>query len=189
MSGNSFKSIRNGVIASVIAGVFLLVIPALRNYIVKFFLWFWTGVVWCWEALVSSYSLPGWILLIVLLFALIGLVKFYISIKGHGEEPEYKSYIEDFIYGAKWRWKWVGNQISNIWCFCPNCDATLVYDDSSCRTRFADARKTDFLCENCGARTIATVKGGDKNYATGAAIREIERRIRTKEYKIANRAL
>ena len=182
MSDNSYKTIKNGVIASVIAGVILLLIPASRDYAVNFLSWLWTGVVWCWEALVSSYLLPGWVLLFVFLFALIGLIAIYIGIKGDGKESEYKSYIEDFMHGAKWRWKWAGNKISNLWCFCPTCDATLVYDDSSCQNILVDEKGTNFICENCGHKTIATIKGGNKSFAIGAIEREIDRRIRNKSY-------
>ena len=180
MSKNSFKSIGNGVIASVIAGVALVALPIVRGYAARFFLWLWSGLIWCWEALLSSHSLPGWAWLVIFFLALIGLINICIRIKGEAEPP-YKSYVEDFLYGAKWRWHWTGNRISNIWCFCPTCDATLVYNDSA--YRLSDVRKTDFICENCGNRVIATVSGGDKTYAIGAVEREVLRRIRTEEYK------
>lgn len=183
MSENSFISIRNATIASVIAGVILLAVPVLRGYVVSFLSWAWSGVVWCWEALVDSYSLPGWAWLVICIFALIGLINIYLAVNGEPKDPEFKSYIEDFMYGAKWRWKWIGNQITNVWCFCPRCDATLVYDDSSCRSFSSDVNKTDFICENCSRNVVASISGGNKNYATGAVEREISRRIRTGEYK------
>ncbi len=184
MSENSFKSIRNGAIASVIAGIILLAVPVLRGYVVSFFSWLWSGVVWLWEALIASYALPGWAWLVIFGFAFVGLVNIYLAIKGEAaEEPEFKSYIEDSIHGAKWRWTWVGNQISNVWCYCPRCDATLVYDDSSCRSYYSDTKKTDFICENCGHNVVASMVGGNKEYATSAIKREIDRRIRTSEYK------
>lgn len=182
MSENSFKSIRNGAIASVIAGLVLIAVPVLRRYVVSFFSWLWSGVIWCWEALNTSYSLPGWAWLLTLILAFVGLAKIYLALKSGSEEPEFKSYTEDFIYGAKWRWSWAGNQISNVWCFCPLCDATLVYDDSSCRS-FSDVNKTDFICENCEYTVVASIPGGDNRYATGAIRREIGRRVRTDEYK------
>ena len=183
MSENSFKSISNGAIASVIAGVILLAVPVLRGYVISFLSWLWSGVVSCWDALVASYSLPGWVWLLIFILAFVGLVNIYLSLKGKSEEPEFKSYIEDFIHGAKWRWSWMGNQISNVWCFCPRCDATLVYDDSSCRSLYSDVNKTDFICENCGHSVVASITGGNKDYAPGAIRREIERRVRTGEYK------
>lgn len=185
MSEKSYISIRNGTIASVIAGVILLAVPVLRGYITSFLGWLWSGVVWCWEVLLTSYALPGWAWLVIFILAIVGLINIFLAVRGEAqaEEPGYKSYIEDFIHGAKWRWSWAGNTISNVWCYCPRCDATLVYDDSSCRRFYSDVRKTDFICENCGHSVVATITGGDKDYATGAIRREIDRRIRTGEYK------
>ena len=179
MSENSVKSIRNGAIASVIAGIILLAVPVLRGYVVSFFSWLWSGIIWCWEVLIASYSLPGWAWLFIFILALVGVVNIYLAVKGEPEEPEFKSYVEDFIHGAKWRWNWVDNQISNVWCFCPHCDATLVYDDSSCRSLYSDVNKTNFICENCGHSVVASITGGNKDYAISAIKREIDRRIRT----------
>lgn len=97
--------------------------------------------------------------------------------------PEFKAYTEDFLFGAKWRWHWAGNTIANPWCYCPRCDATLVYDESSCYRRYTDVKKTDFICENCSSQVVTSVTGGNKSYAIGAVEREIDRRIRTDEYK------
>lgn len=183
MSENSFKSIRNEVIASIIAGIVLLAVPVVRGYVVRFLSWLWSGVIWCWESLIASYSLPGWAWLVISIFALVGLVNLYLAIKGESEQSEFKTYIEDFIHGAKWRWDWIGNQITDVWCYCPHCDATLVYDDSSCRNYLSNIKKTDFICENCGHSVVTSITGGNKNYATSAIMREIDRRIRTGEYK------
>ncbi|MDC9715086.1 MAG: hypothetical protein PSN36_04620 [Gammaproteobacteria bacterium] len=111
MSENSYKSIRNGIIASVIVGVILLSVPVLRGYFARFLSWIWSGAVWCWNALVASYSLPGWAWLIISFLAIVGLVNIYLAMKGESEEADFKSYTEDFIHGAKWRWTWAGNQI------------------------------------------------------------------------------
>jgi len=181
MSENSVKSIRNTVIASVIAGIILLVIPEARDYSLSLIKWLWTIVVWCWDALSDSYSFPGWAWLIIFALALIGVINIYLSLKRDEEEPEFKKYTEDHLYNAKWRWTWLGNKITNLWCFCPTCDATLIYDDSSCHSYYSE-NQTHFLCENCNNKIVSTVKGGNRRYAVGAAEREIVRRIRTGEY-------
>lgn len=93
------------------------------------------------------------------------------------------TYIEDFIYGTKWKWKWEKENISNIQCYCPKCDAILIYDDTSKDTKHTELSKTDFICENCNSSIVTTIHGGNKNYAINAVKREIERRIRTNEYK------
>ncbi|EPM4854000.1 hypothetical protein ACTIRA_004597 [Vibrio parahaemolyticus] len=181
MSENSFKSIRNGAMASILAGVALAFIPELRSYGVVVLERCWSLVLWCWIALIDTYALPGWLWIPIMLLTLMGVSSIYQSLKVSKKQPEYIKYQEDFLYSVKWRWTWHDNKISNLWCFCPSCDATLVYDDSSCRS-FYEESKTDFICENCHNRIVTTVKGGDHYYAIEAAEREILRRIRTGEY-------
>ncbi|WP_218165835.1 hypothetical protein [Serratia proteamaculans] len=183
MSENSFKSIRNAVIASVVAGAILLTFPAIRELGIKLFKWVLSGLAWCWEMLSTSHSLPGWLWVLVLILSLIGLLSIIISFKSATIETDYKSYTTDFIYNAKWRWSWEGNSITNLWCFCPYCDATLVYDDSSCQSIYSDNRKTDFICENCNHKTVASIPGGNKHFTIGVIEREIGRRIRVGIYK------
>ena len=178
MSENSIGSVRNGVIASIIGGIILLVILDSKEYLVRFLSWLWFGALWCWEALISSYSLPGWVWIIVFLFVLVGVMAIFQALKSLVDKPEYMAYVEDWMFGAKWRWKWMGSQgISELWCFCPRCEAMLVYQEDW------GSGKTDFICENCGRSTVATISGGNKDYALGAVKREIDRRIRTGEYK------
>ena len=186
MNKQSIVSVRNGVISAVIAGIILMMVPSLRMPVIIFLTWLWLGVLWCWRALVASYSLPGWIWLVVFAFAIFGAIEIFLGIKNAISKPEsmskpdYTSYVEDSIFGAKWRWRWEGNAISDLRCFCPRCDGTLVYNE----TPFGE---TEFLCENCNHSVRATIRGGNKYYAIGAVEREIGRRIRTGEYKNAER--
>ncbi len=134
------------------------------------------------ENLLSSYTIPLWLLLFLSFLALIPIIKFFFNVKSNAK-AEHLSYTEDIIYSAKWRWKWEKDNISNIQCYCPQCDAELVYDDRSCHTKYTDVTKTDFICENCKSQIITSIHGGNKIYAFNAVKREIERRIRTEEYK------
>ena len=177
--------VRNGIIATVVGGLILATIPQPRGFLVKAMSWAWAGVSWIWAALISYYSIPGWVFLIVGLFALVGLVHLCVVLWPQNE-PAYKSYTEDMLLGAKWRWSWAGSQISNLWCFCPRCDACLVYSEAS----FPE-EETEFICERCppdgsdrfprADGRVVTRVNGNKHYAVGAAEREILRRIRTSE--------
>ena len=177
--------VRNGIIAAVVGGLILSTIPSLRGFLVEAMSQAWAGVIWVWAALNSDYSVRGWVFLIIGLFALVGLVVglilLYVVLRPQ-DEPAHRNYTEDMLYGAKWRWSWNGNELSNLWCFCPGCDAQLVYSES-----FGE---TNFICERCSpdradrhyrsqGRVVATVEGGDRYYAVSAAKREILRRIRT----------
>ena len=181
--------VRNGIIVTVVGGLILSAIPQFRGFLVEAISWAWAGVTWVWIALISNYSIPGWAFLIIGFFALVGLAKICVVLWPENE-PAYRNYTEDMLYGAKWRWSWNGDEISNLWCFCPNCDAQLIPREGY--------GSTDFICERCSpdrsdylyrshgldqphGQVVATVKGGDRHYAVGAAKREILRRIRTSE--------
>ena len=153
-----------------------MIVPAIREHSVSFLTWLWFGVLWCWKALISSYSLPGWAWIIVFLFAIIGVITILQALIPV-EKPEHVSYVEDDMFGAKWRWKWIENRLSNLWCYCPHCDATLVRQVDSI------LHETHFLCENCRHSVITTLRGRDKYFVLGVVEREIDRRIRTGEYK------
>lgn len=181
MSKDTVKNIFIGTAASIISGVFLYYFPTLRTYIANIFKWLISTATSLWDQLFISYSLPLWIWIIIFILALIGLINIYMANRGEKEVPKYYSYTEDNFYGAIWRWEWTGNKVYELWCYCPNCDATLVYDDSSSRSLYDDS-KTNFICENCNHSIKATIPGGNKSYALSAIKREIDRRIRTNTY-------
>jgi hypothetical protein len=123
-------------------------------------------------------------LLIISVLALITIIKILLLFT-KSTKAEYTKYVEDSIYNAKWRWKWTKDEIINIECYCPKCDSLLVYDDSSCHTKYTELVKTDFICENCKSQIVTSIHGGNKKYAMNTIKREIQRRIRTEEYKTA----
>lgn len=182
---------KNGIIVAavgtVVGGFILNFIPQFSGFLTKLASWTWAGMSLIWTTLLAEHSVAGWIFLIIGLFALVGLstacVVVCMALRS-GSKPEYINYTEEMLYGAKWRWSWIKGRISNLWCFCPVCDAQLVYAEN--------LGETHFVCEQCPpnrsdhlyplhGRVVATVKGGDRHYAVGAAEREILRRIRTSE--------
>ena len=180
--------VRNGIIATVVGGLILSLIPQLRDFFVQAMLWAWRIVTWIWAALIANYSAPGWVFLILGLFTLAGLA-LLCTILWSQAVPAHRNYTEDMLYGAKWSWSWDGDELSNLWCFCPCCDAQLVHGYSQ---NFGQPTKTDFICEHCSplesdfyreshGRVVVT-KPGDRDYVVSAAKREILRRIRTGEF-------
>ena len=137
------------------------------------------------DFLLSYYPLPIWSLIIIFILLLILFIKIFINLK-KASKLDYLTYKEDSIYKAKGTWNWEKNSITNIQCYCPTCDSVLVYDDRSCHTKATELTKTDFICETCNSQIVSTIHGGNKNYAINLVKREIERRIRTEEYKEKN---
>ena len=181
------------VAGTVIGGLILAVIPKTSVLVGKMALLVWSGVTWIWVLLESSHPVPGWAILVVLgLLALFGLIITRLLRKEllHGMTetagPAFQSYTEDMVDGARWRWRWVRNRITDLWCFCPICDAQLVPDGGY--------SETSFICERCPSdgtlwhaprgRVVATVVGGNRHYAVNAVEREILRRIRTGERRV-----
>ena len=172
---------------TVVAGLILAVILRLGGVLGKVLLWVWSGLFWIWDLLYSSHSVPGGVILVLSLLALFGLVIVGLMLKEsfQGEKkvagPAFQNYTEDSFDGVRWRWRWRGNQVDNLWCFCPRCDAQLIYREGY--------GETEFICERCpsdgtldsfgSGRVVTTVMGGDRHYAVAAAEREILRRIRT----------
>ena len=184
MADKRTHPVRNGIIATVVGGLVLSAIPPLRGFVLEALSWGSVGITWIWETVVSHYSMPGWAFLIIGLLSFIGLVQIcrVLAPKTMGV-PGYRSYVEDKLDGAVWRWSWSGNRISNLWCFCPTCDAQLVPG--------AGDDETHFICERCPpderhrhhgfpGRVVANIRG-DRLYALGVVEREILRRIRTGE--------
>ena len=181
-----------GLTVLVIGGLILAAILESGNPITQMWSWIWSGVSWAWEMLISSHPIPGWVILAVGILALIGLVFVAILLSVLLQEAkvhQHQNYTEDTIDGVIWRWRWEGNRIDNLWCFCPTCDSQLVNSGGFSETRY--------ICERCPSdgsvggigsrgRAILTVPG-DWQYGVVAAKREIERRIRIRERQVSNR--
>ena len=176
-----------GLIATVGGGLILSFLPKSSDLFAQVGTWAWSSVYGIWSMLGSSHSIPGWAILAAGLLALVGLITVGISTKESlqgSEQHPYRDYTEVLLDGVRWRWRWKGNTIQNLWCYCPRCDAQLVYNEGFAETRF--------ICERCPSdgslpptgprgRVVLTVPGGDRRYAVAAAEREIRRRIRTGE--------
>lgn len=185
MSSSESHSVRNGVIATVVGGIALAVLgelwPPVKN-----------GIAWLWEKIEAfaglfgeSYSVPGWALTVVGVLALVTIIRFIVELRASPVSPaaSHTNYVEDILFGAKWRWSWSGGDISNLWCFCPRCDAELVYNDSAAHNIYSrEEPHTLFICEHCNRNVMGRIDGGDKEYALGAVRREIRRKIRTEQY-------
>jgi hypothetical protein len=182
MTNSESHTVRNGVIATVLGGISLAILGELWPPVKTVFMWSWMKVQAFAGLFVEHYSVPGWTLTILGLLALITIVRIVIGLLANPAAP-HTSYVEDILFGAKWRWSWSGGGISNLWCFCPACDSELVYDDSSARRFHAyEEPKTLFICEHCNRNVIGRIDGGDKKYALSAVEREIRRRVRTGQH-------
>ena len=146
--------------------IILAIVPELRNFLLGLI----SGV---WTFLVSdqSYPLPGWVLLLIGLFALLGLGIILMIILGALIFPNKQvQQCEDIVHSVKWCWKQDGKEIWDLRCFCPECDLELS------PIQYGYERMASFRCRNCSFR-LAVAEVGDIELVVK---REIERRARKK---------
>lgn len=187
MTSGESHAVRNGVIATVVGGVVLAILGEIWHPVKSTIGWLWEKVLAFAGLFGETYAVPGWALTILGFLALVTVVRTVIGWRSNPSTPNtvapYRAYVEDILFGVKWRWSWSGGDVSNLWCFCPVCDAELVYDDSSVHNVYShEESKTLFICEHCNRNVKGRIEGGDKEYALGAVRREIRRRVRTGQY-------
>ena len=175
-------------IGTVLGGIILSFFPQFCEIFLIVISTLFDAISWILSSLLTYYSMPGWVYLIAILVAILGMTKIIRSVKISTDrlEPEFAKYTEDIIDGIIWRWTWVRSQIHDLNCFCPTCDAQLICSNSLGRS--------EFICERCApdsspttfhpiGRIIRIINGGDCYYAREATTREIYRRIRRSEIK------
>jgi|WetSurMetagenome_2_1015567.scaffolds.fasta_scaffold53202_2 hypothetical protein len=187
MASGESHAVRNGVITTVVGGVVLAILGEIWSPVKSAIGWVWEKVLAFAGLFGETYAVPGWVLAILGFLALVTVVRAIIGWRSNSAAPiaavSHRTYVEDILFGAKWRWSWSGGDVSNLWCFCPVCDAELVYDDSSAhRFHMREEPQTLFICEHCNRNVMGRIAGGDKEYALGAVRREIRRRVRTGQY-------
>ena len=169
-------SIRNGIIVTVAGGLAVYALTQGFGQLKKLASLLWLAMAWIGDVLASSYSIPGWAILIGGILALVGVAGIGIALLlrfSTEKPPAYLSYTEDEFYGARWRWAWSEGTVVGLGCFCPTCDAELVVSQG-----YAGAQ---LVCEVCSNRTFDL--GGYYRAATDRIQREIRRRVRTGQAK------
>jgi hypothetical protein len=186
VESNSLVSIRNSVIASLIVAWLLWLVPSVRGGLSLAWNYLRDAAYSLWDWLLTAHAASGWLLLLLAGLAVAGAVLIYariVQLIGRKKEPDFTAYVGDHIHGAIWRWQWVGDRVGEVHGFCPTCDAQLVYAEQGGYLDPQNDTATVFICERCDRKAVARVGGGGLKYALGAVRREIERRVRTGEYR------
>lgn len=184
MAERETHSVRNGVIGTVVGGIALAALGELWPPFKDVLAWLWERVASFLALFGASYATPGWVLAPLGLLALVTVIRMIVALRSSAPTgPTYLGYVEDVLFGAKWRWHWFGHEIQGLWCFCPRCDGELVYDDSPSQNLYSpEGPNTRFFCEHCQHTEVARLKGG-KAYALDSVRREIRRKARTGEFE------
>lgn len=168
-----------------------VIIAVIASLISTFILWFLGFIPAVWQAcksasiclfrfLLSSIPVPVWLIVLLSPLIISTLIRMYAALRQKDTEHQnWLDYKQDEIMGMIWRWRYTSYQgeIENIWCFCPDDNTELVYEDGY-SLRFPTV---SFRCETCGRKFGPF--DGDRHHVLGMAERQIRRKIRTDEWK------
>jgi hypothetical protein len=173
-------------------GVVIAVLTAcalwfLRHVILPFCEWVWSSVVVVWNYLLASYSVPGWVTLVLSILAIICVVGWIGSlIKSSDPTKEegswsWRDFREMEFAGIKWRWDYgYGGQIENLTCFCvvPDCDMQVF--PKICGYYGMGSESNAYTCDRCG-HSVRVNEHTDTTLSRVA--REIQRLLRNNGWR------
>ena len=136
------------------------------------------------ESISLQYNIPEYLVIIIPLVVIV-ITVFLIGLVVKIFEPKFKLYRADMFYGMLWRWRYRGDIIVDLWCYCPTCDSSLLIDDENCKATLNLGEKvTFFICNSCQESEIGKIKGGDRNHAIKVISRAILAKIRLRTFDI-----
>ncbi|MBL8308014.1 MAG: hypothetical protein JNM33_15085 [Rubrivivax sp.] len=179
MTSSGSDSIKTNVIGGVIAGAVLAVGGAVWAFAPAAWKWFTDLLASIWAHLTSAATVPTWWLYILYAISAAAVLTVALRVRAAATstEPTFTDYTEDRFMGAVWRWRYAHGAPTGTWAFCPRCDTVLVY---SYQRDYGDL-KTTLHCETC--RVDIATEPGDRDDLVGKVHRQIDRKIRTGEWK------
>lgn len=179
MTGKSPDSIKTNVIGGVLTAAVLSIAGAVWAFVPSAWKWFTDLLTSVWAHLTSPAIVPTWWLYILYAVGAGALLVVALIVRESFKKtgPMFTDYTEDRFFGAVWRWRYAHGGPTGTWAFCPGCDTVLVY---SYQRNYGDLMTT-LHCETCH-RDIAT-EPGDRDDLVGKVHRQIDRKVRTGEWK------
>ena len=136
------------------------------------------GLTAMWGFFAKPVALPLGAVLLLPIVAVAATVALIVFLQHRSSAP-YTSYTSDLVFGLVWHWDWSGDKMTNMRIFCPSCSYRLIFEEKD-PLPYPYTPDTKVECHHCGYEqhwNEPRAKLLDK------AVREIERRIRTGEYK------
>ena len=120
--GQSIRGWMLGIVGTVIAGLLLTGL----NYCIPS-VWEFTraAALWIYGTATLPVSVPLWLLCSIGIFFVPTLHQIWKSIRG----PNWRQYTADEFESVRWRWRYSGGQITDLWCYCPHDDTKLAYSE------------------------------------------------------------
>jgi hypothetical protein len=169
---NRAKKILSGIAVLVIGGVILANIGAIWRTVVD-------SLKAVWGFLGSSLTLPMWLVILVGLVALLAIGFCVLVVwTAKTNQPSHLNYQQDEFFDVTWRWAYYSDGTVNedaLWCFCPKCETMIVYEIDNYNGIIK------LSCETC-QQEVGTYSGS-RSHLRGRIARQIDRKIRTREWR------
>ena len=182
---NKSSGLLISIVSTVIGGAILMLVEPIRDFIINCIInaaKFISNIsLSSWTFLKNDHKINGFLIIITFGLSLLLVVLWIISFVRDNTNKVKNGYTSDEFYNVVWKWYWNGMKVSNLWCYCRNCDFELSYDDTSMHKYSHDQHpRTDLICDHCG-RTVSSVPQYSKEYLLSVIEREIYRNLRIKQ--------
>jgi len=179
-----------GVVSTVIiAGLAYLGRSFLLPFLDKTWVSVWTvakkSSAWFFWGTVES---PAWLFCILISASVVLLIVVASKIRREVkiDEPSWiNNYTADNFFGIKWRWRYTSGRLNDPCAYCPTDDTILVYRREFDRASMfiGGSHAITLHCDTCG-RQFCPFDGND-THLIEKVMRQIDRKIRTNEWKQA----
>jgi hypothetical protein len=183
MSSSENHTVRDGIIVAVVSALILGAITYALGLIPVLFSWLGNLFSNIWNFIsLTTIVVPLWGLILLAILSLPTVYRIVQPMFRHkSNEPSLLKYKQDTFFNVIWRWSYNYDDepiLDTINCFCPQCDTRLVYSKEG----FAYNVKLHVFCETCQKR-LASFDTDDVNYVRAKVARQVDRKIRTNEWK------
>ncbi|MBL0703506.1 MAG: hypothetical protein JJV95_05940 [Sulfurospirillum sp.] len=138
------------------------------------------------EIMIQEYSIPEYLAGVILTALFLGAI-FLLLVLARVFKPRWKFYRTDTFHNMTWKWRYKGDKVIDLWCYCPTCESMLIVDDDNSRaTSNLGDKATFFICHKCGDSKMGRIKGGDRHYVLKSITRSILAKIRLKTFEVSN---
>lgn len=127
-----------------------------------------------WTHLMASSALSNWLAYAMSLALEISALRWALRAWA-SRKDNHERFTQFNFMGGVWRWNFMSGHIGNLGVYCPQCDGALVYSNAR------QIWEVNWHCERC--RCICVSCEGDKSYLDGRVKREIDRLVRTGDWR------
>lgn len=139
--------------------------------------WLLAALKSCWSHLVTSSLIPNWVTYAMSLALAISALRWALR-AWESRKDNHERFTQFNFMGGVWRWNFMSGAIWNLGVYCPTCDGVLVYEEN---TDQFFRTVVNWHCERCNSICVSCK--GDKDYLNDRVKREIDRLIRTGEWR------